>query len=141
MPIIYIIYCREYQTLDFHIKHSLWDPVTVYHFLLNGENALNDALFIQPSFEVDIHHQQSKEFVLRTKRFSKESTKSRRCQEHWPKACHEILLRKKAKLEYNCTVPILYSGIDLDDEVSNSYQSQSIITNIRLSMNEKIFEF
>ena len=96
----------------------MWDPIeVVYHFLLNGKNALNDASFIQPSFEVDIHPQRSKEFVLRTKGYSKVSTKTRPCQEHWPKACHEILLRKKAMLDFNCTIPILYSGIDLDDEV------------------------
>ena len=49
---------------------------------------------------------------------SKASTGPGPCKKFWPRACHEIFLREKAVLEMKCIIPILNSGIELDEKIT-----------------------
>ena len=98
----------KYQTLDLHLEQSVAEK---WKILLHSQDSLNDALYIHPNFQITSSRYKSKQFMIRSKRMSKTSTRPRPCQKYWPKACHEMYLHKKIKNEYNCTIPILDSGI------------------------------
>ena len=98
----------KYQTLDLHLEQSVAEK---WKILLHSQDSLNDALYIHPNFQITSSRYKSKQFMIRSKRMSKTSTGPRPCQKYWPKACHEMYLHKKIRNEYNCTIPILDSGI------------------------------
>ena len=81
-----------------------------YKILLHNEKDLPDAILINPSF----HIEGSKENItLKNKYFSKTSTKSKPCQKYWPKTCHDIYMQKKIAKDYQCQVPIFFTGYHL----------------------------
>ena len=85
-----------------------------WKILIHNENGLNDELYNQPSFYSS--RWESKTYEIRGKRLNKTSTRSRPCQRYWPEACREIFLKEKAKREMNCTLSILNSGIQMDND-------------------------
>ena len=79
---------------------------------------LPDAPTIHPSFlylPLHYHH----EYLLRTKHFSKTTTKNNPCSMYQPKACKDVYFQKKISQTYQCQIPILYMGKHLDEHISN----------------------
>ena len=65
-----------------------------YKILLHNEMDLPDAILINPSF--DIANDGAKvNITLKTKRYSKSSTKSKPCQKYWPKTMSLYLHAKE----------------------------------------------
>ena len=52
----------------------------------------------------------NQKLIIRNKKISKQSTKLRPCQKFWQRTCQEIERQEKIAKEYNCSVPIYYTG-------------------------------
>ena len=89
-----------------------------WNVYLHNDMDLPDAPTIHPSFRylpLHYHH----EYLLRTKHFSKTTTKSNPCSRYQPKACKDIYMQKKISRVYQCRIPVLYSGKHLDEHISD----------------------
>ena len=67
-------------------------------------------------------------YQLRTKHYSKESTKSKPCRKYHPTACKEVKLHQKIAQFYNCTIPIFYGGQHLDEDILGGYTFFNILS-------------
>ena len=94
-----------------------------------------DAWIIHPTFKYSDPVLSSKEYLLRTKHYSKSSTKSNPCSNYHPKTCMDVLLKTKIANDYHCQIPILYSGKHLDGlNISNLVPCNISIISKALSM-------
>ena len=85
------------------------DNYNGYKILIHNKKDLPDAILINPSFDV-ANFGGKVNITLKTKHFSKTSTKSKPCQKYWPKTCHDIYMQKKIAEDYSCQVPVFFTG-------------------------------
>jgi hypothetical protein len=94
----------DYQTGYYQLA-EYYD--TLYIFV-HEENDFADATVVQEHYATDFLKPSI--LTMKTKHFSKESTKSMPCHEYWPKACHNKMVQKKILKDYQCKMPIFYNG-------------------------------
>ena len=56
----------------------------------------------------------NQEKILRTQHFTRPNTKLSPCWKYKEKSCNEAFLHQKIAKDFNCQVPILYTGMHLD---------------------------
>ena len=81
---------------------------TKFDIILHSKNDLPASDFIHSKFVIDSWS--SQRVKIRNKHISKRSTRSRPCQKLWSKACEEVKRHEKIAEEYNCFVPIYFTG-------------------------------
>ena len=81
---------------------------TKFDLILHNKNDLPASDFIHSKFVIDAWS--SQRVKIRNKHISKRSTRSRPCQKLWSKACEEVKRHEKIAKEYNCFVPIYFTG-------------------------------
>ena len=80
----------------------------MFEVILHNKYDLSTSEFIHSKFRVDILSTQR--VKIRNKHVSKKSTRSRPCQQLWSRACEEVIRHEKIAKEYNCYMPIYYTG-------------------------------
>ena len=86
-----------------------------WNIYLHNENDFPDSLTIHPRIEF-LYPTNNYELNMRIRSFIKSSTISRPCSQYQPMACKEIKVQKRIAKDYQCQVPIFYSGRHLDNE-------------------------
>ena len=86
---------------------------------MHSANDLPDAYTIHPNIKALWHPalaSASYAFTFRTRHFSKDSTKSNPCSKYQPKACTDVYLQQKIAKDYNCHIPIFFSGRHMENK-------------------------
>ena len=84
-----------------------------WNIIIHNEEDFPDSMTKNPMLNF-LWAERSYEFIFRVKHFSKSSTKLRPCSKYHQKACRDIALQSKIAEEFNCQIPIFYSGRHLD---------------------------
>ena len=92
--------------LQFH-QFNNWH----WYVLLHNINDLPDA---SSSHIADIVGMKNQEKILRSQHFTRPNTKLSPCWKYKEKSCNEVFLHQKIAKDFNCQVPILYTGMHLD---------------------------
>ena len=81
-----------------------------YLIIIHNKYDLPQSGFLHPSINIDDDWMSNQKLIIRNKKISKQSTKLRPCQKFWQRTCQEIERQEKIAKEYNCSVPIYYTG-------------------------------
>ena len=103
-----IVLSRNFTALElqFH-QFNNWH----WYVLLHNINDLPDA---SSSHIADIVGMKNQEKILRSQHFTRPNTKQSPCWKYKEKTCNEVFLHQKIAKDFDCQVPILYTGMHLD---------------------------
>ena len=102
----YILEACSNWKLEVQFKQSS----KIYKIFIHNTNDFPEASFIHPNFNMFSRPNWYFEVALRKKNTIKQSTISNPCPRHWPKTCLEIQKHEEIAKEYDCEIPIFYSG-------------------------------
>ena len=104
----------NYSSLELQSNGPHWK----WSLFLHNTNDLPDAYTIHPNIKAlwNPGSALSYDFTLRTRHFSKDSTKYSPCSNYQPKACTDVYLQQKIAEDYNCQIPIFFSGKHMENK-------------------------
>ena len=133
---------RSVEKIKIQIVDNSWTCLWAcnYKIILHDKSDLADAQNIHQSFTADTSSPHEDQIVIRQKSYTKKSSNSMPCSDHWPITCRQSYLRKMTENEHNCRIPLLnmqnktlpQCSAEITQNVMNS-------TDLKLEQCEQVF--